>query len=133
MAPNRSQIRQLPHTAPHLRDIAPRLLLPLGKINTKPDSPLHHKDLARLEEELPEFGPDIQIPLLSAQEKVTVVVAVGLVVRGHGGVERVDVQRDALADIRVPAAGERVETGYEVCRLRGGRDGERRPFCLLRQ
>jgi hypothetical protein len=26
-----------------------------------------------------------------------------------------------------------VETSYEVCRLRGGRDGERRPFCLLGQ
>jgi hypothetical protein len=124
-----SQIRQLPHAAPNLRDVPPGILTPLRQPHTKPHPPLHHEDLARLEVHSPELGLDVEIPLLRAEQEIPVGVAEGA--PRHGGVEQVHVQRDAVAEVGVPGAGERVQAVDEIGGGGRRRDWEGGPFCLL--
>jgi len=129
MTTYRSQIGKFPHAAPNLGDISPGTTTPLPKPNTKPHSSLNNENLPGLYEKLPEFRLDVQTAFLGAEEEVPVVVAECS--PRHPPVDHVDVERGALADIRVPGAGERVQAVDEVCGFGGWGDGEGRPFCLL--
>lgn len=46
-----------------------------------------------------------QVPLLRTKQEIAIAITVRFPVRGHGGVDRVHIQRDAFSDIRIAAAG----------------------------
>jgi len=131
MTTDGSEIRQLPHGAPDLRDIAARDLVSGAQPDGEADAALDDTDLAGLQEDLAQLGLDVEVAQLRDQQEVAVGVAERAVV--HVRVDHVDVERDALAQVGVSAAAQRVQPVHEVDLLVVLGQGERRPLRLLRQ
>lgn len=78
------------------------ILLTATNPNSKPNTPRHHAYLPGLQEQHPHLRLDNQIPQLRDNQEIPICIAEGPVV--HIRVDHVHVLRDALPEVRIPAA-----------------------------
>ena len=111
----RSEIWKLPHTSPDFGDVTTSLLGVLAESNAESNTSLNDTDFAGRQVDHTQFGLDVQVTQLRADQEITVSVAKGTLL--HRCVDHVDVERDTFADVGVTRSGKSVQTVDEIDRL----------------
>lgn len=89
MTTKRTQVREFPSRSPYLGDVPSRNRMARAQTHSKADSARDYTDLARLDEQLPQLGLDIQVTQLRYYKEVSVRIAEGSVV--HIGIDHEDI------------------------------------------